>query len=218
MPNLTPSRHISTPLSEQEVGLRPHHADSRGTQARRPSGGAAGTTTTSAEPSRRCRWRKRERGISQRMVSERASQRAFFGVSALLFAASVAATIVWCGSMPAMGGMPMPGGWTMSMAWMRMPRQTWSVPRRLSSDVDGDDGRDDAAIPGTHAVALPPGRWQDRRDAPGSAHRAGGRGVLPGVDRIWNGRLSGWASHWRRSRCSSRRWRASYRSRSAWWS
>jgi predicted metal-binding membrane protein len=27
--------------------------------------------------------------------------------------------------MSAMGGMPMPGGWTMSMAWMRMPEQTW---------------------------------------------------------------------------------------------
>jgi predicted metal-binding membrane protein len=53
-----------------------------------------------------------------------ASQRAFFGVSALLFAASAAATIVWCAPMSAMG-MPMPGGWTMSMAWMRMPGQTW---------------------------------------------------------------------------------------------
>lgn len=59
------------------------------------------------------------------MTSERASQRAFFGVSALLFAASAAVTIVWCASMSAMGGMPMPGGWTMSMAWMRMPGQTW---------------------------------------------------------------------------------------------
>ena len=27
--------------------------------------------------------------------------------------------------MSAMPGMPMPGGWTMSMAWMRMPGQTW---------------------------------------------------------------------------------------------
>ncbi len=54
-----------------------------------------------------------------------ASERAFFGVSALLFAASAAATIVWCASMPAMGGMPMPGGWTMSMVWMWMPGQTW---------------------------------------------------------------------------------------------
>jgi predicted metal-binding membrane protein len=27
--------------------------------------------------------------------------------------------------MSAMGDMPMPGGWTMSMAWMRMPGQTW---------------------------------------------------------------------------------------------
>jgi len=59
------------------------------------------------------------------MVSERASQRAFFGVLALLFAASTAVTIAWCSSMTAMGGMPMPGGWTMSMTWMRMPGQTW---------------------------------------------------------------------------------------------
>ena len=53
------------------------------------------------------------------------SERAFFGVSALLFAASAAVTIVWCASMSAMSGMPMPGGWTMSMTWMRMPGQTW---------------------------------------------------------------------------------------------
>src|SRR5438477_3487394 len=59
------------------------------------------------------------------MVSERASQQAFFGVSALLFDASAAATIVWCAAMSAMPEMPMPGGWTMSMAWMRMPGQTW---------------------------------------------------------------------------------------------
>jgi predicted metal-binding membrane protein len=46
-------------------------------------------------------------------------------ISALLFAASAAVTIVWCGSMSAMGGMEMPGNWTMSMAWMRMPGQSW---------------------------------------------------------------------------------------------
>ncbi len=59
------------------------------------------------------------------MVYERASERAIFGVSALLFAASAMATIVGCVSMSATRGMPMPGGWTMSMAWMRMPGQTW---------------------------------------------------------------------------------------------
>ena len=47
------------------------------------------------------------------------------GVSGLLFVASAATTIAWCGSMSAMD-MAMPGGWTMSMAWMRMPDQTWS--------------------------------------------------------------------------------------------
>jgi predicted metal-binding membrane protein len=59
------------------------------------------------------------------MASERASEQVFLGVSALLFAASAALTIHWCASMAAMREMPMPGGWTMSMAWMRMPGQTW---------------------------------------------------------------------------------------------
>jgi predicted dinucleotide-utilizing enzyme len=49
-----------------------------------------------------------EREISRRMVTERASQRAFFGVSALLFAASATVTIVWCASMSAMGEMQLP--------------------------------------------------------------------------------------------------------------
>jgi predicted metal-binding membrane protein len=66
-----------------------------------------------------------ERVIVARIVSELASERAFFGVSALLFAASAAVTVVWCASMSAMGEMPMPGGWTMSMAWMPMCGQTW---------------------------------------------------------------------------------------------
>ena len=54
-----------------------------------------------------------------------ASGRAFVGASALLFTGSAALTIAWCRSMSAMGGMPMPGGWRMSMAWMRMPGQSW---------------------------------------------------------------------------------------------
>ena len=58
-------------------------------------------------------------------ASERASRRVFFCVTALLFLLSAAVTIVWCLSMSAMQEMPMPGGWTLSMAWMRMPGQTW---------------------------------------------------------------------------------------------
>jgi predicted metal-binding membrane protein len=65
------------------------------------------------------------RAISRRMSSEHAYGQGFLGVSALLFATSAAVTIVWCASMSATGEMPMPGGWTMSMAWMRMPGQTW---------------------------------------------------------------------------------------------
>ena len=55
--------------------------------------------------------------------TELAQQRAFFGTCALLFVASTVGTIYLCGSMS--GGMRMPGGWTMSMAWMRMPGQSW---------------------------------------------------------------------------------------------
>jgi predicted metal-binding membrane protein len=60
-----------------------------------------------------------------RVICARAPHRALLGVSALLFAACTALTVVCCGSMSRMGGMPMPGGWTMSMAWMRMSGQTW---------------------------------------------------------------------------------------------
>src|ERR1700752_4524696 len=63
--------------------------------------------------------------IAARDGFKRPPQRAFFGVSALLFAASAGVTIVWCASMSSMGEMAMPGGWSMSMAWMRMPGQTW---------------------------------------------------------------------------------------------
>src|SRR6267154_1693038 len=56
--------------------------------------------------------------------------------------------------------------------------------------VDRDDGGDDAAVPGPDAVALSPGGWQDPRDAPRPADRAGGRGLLLRVDRVRNGRLS----------------------------
>ncbi|MBA3833818.1 MAG: DUF2182 domain-containing protein [Chthoniobacterales bacterium] len=66
------------------------------------------------------------RQVSRFTFSGRTSEQTFLGVSALLFVASVALTIAWCASMSSMGGMPIPGDWTMSMAWMRMPGQTWS--------------------------------------------------------------------------------------------
>ena len=57
-------------------------------------------------------------------ASNQISQRAFFGISALLFTTSAAVTIVWFLSMSAMGDIPMPGGWTMSMAWIPMSGPT----------------------------------------------------------------------------------------------
>jgi predicted metal-binding membrane protein len=59
-------------------------------------------------------------------VAEYRPRGAFFGVSALLFAASAAVTVAWCMSMSDMGEIPMPGGWTLSMAWMPMCGQTWA--------------------------------------------------------------------------------------------
>ena len=59
------------------------------------------------------------------MMNTRKSDRAFIAVSALAFVASAAVTVAWSASMTSMPGMTMPGGWTMSMAWMRMPGQSW---------------------------------------------------------------------------------------------
>jgi len=63
--------------------------------------------------------------MSRRMDCEPASERAFFGASALLFAVSAAVTIARCTSMSAMAGMPICGSSTASMVWRPMPGQTW---------------------------------------------------------------------------------------------
>ena len=62
---------------------------------------------------------------SSGLIPGRAVPRTFVAVLALLLAASTAATVAWCASMPEMGDMPMPGGWTMSMLWMPMDGQGW---------------------------------------------------------------------------------------------
>jgi hypothetical protein len=53
-----------------------------------------------------------DRAICARAVSECV----LLAGAALLFAATAAATIVWCNAMPTMGEMAMAGRWTMSMA------------------------------------------------------------------------------------------------------
>jgi predicted metal-binding membrane protein len=67
----------------------------------------------------------RRPGLRGPAGSAQASPRAFYAIVALFFAASAAMTIDSCHSMAAMGAMEMPGGWMMSMAWMRMPDQSW---------------------------------------------------------------------------------------------
>jgi len=101
------------------------------------------------------------------MASERASQQAFVGVSALLFAASAALTTRWCASMSAMGEMPMPGGWTMSMAVAaaaiaveRLAPAGERVARAMGPSPSGQDcfwsceqpGSDDASACGPGAL------------------------------------------------------------------
>lgn len=58
-------------------------------------------------------------------ASEANAEHAILAVCSLLFVTSATLTIVWCARMSAMGGMPMAGDWTMSMAWTRLPDQTW---------------------------------------------------------------------------------------------
>jgi predicted metal-binding membrane protein len=56
-------------------------------------------------------------------ASHATPDRGLYAVAAAAFAGSAVATVVLCRSMS--GGMEMPGGWTMSMAWMKMPGQSW---------------------------------------------------------------------------------------------
>ena len=132
-----------------------------------------------------------EREISRWMASERTSERVFFGVSALLFAASAARddrlVHVHVGDgrdadarrLDDVDGVD-------ADARTDVARRRGVVPRH----VGRDDGGDDAAVAGANAAALPRGRRQDRRDAPRSADGARGRGLLLRLDRVRNGRLS----------------------------
>jgi predicted metal-binding membrane protein len=114
--------------------------------------------------------------------SEAASIRVFIAASALLFAASVAATIVVTTSMTAAGGMPMPGGWTMSMAWMRMPGQTW--PDAAASFV----GMWIVMMIAMMLPSLVPLLWRYRRAIGAGETRVGGLTALVGA-----GYFSVWA-------------------------
>jgi predicted metal-binding membrane protein len=53
------------------------------------------------------------------------AERRFIATAALLLAATVLLTALWCAPMASMPAMAMPGDWTMSMTWMRMPGQAW---------------------------------------------------------------------------------------------
>jgi predicted metal-binding membrane protein len=59
------------------------------------------------------------------MITSQTSDRGLLAASATFFAFSATLTVAGCASMSSMEAMPMPGGWAMSMAWMRMPGQTW---------------------------------------------------------------------------------------------
>jgi len=130
------------------------------------------------------------RSMDDGLASERTSHRAFVGISALLFAASAALTIVRCTFMSAMRGMPMPGGWTMSMVWMRMPGQSW--PEAAASFI----GMWVVMMVAMMLPSLAPMLW-GYRQAVGSTSETRKAwlttlwgGLLLRVDRIRNGGLS----------------------------
>src|SRR5207302_6698826 len=158
---------------------------------RRVSGGAATTSTRSAERRGGCRWRNRGTG----------------DLATLGFRASLPASLL-----RRLGAaLRRQRGGDDRLVRVHVGDGRDADARRLD-DVDGvdadartdvarrrgvvpwhvgrDDGRDDAAVLGPNAVALPPGRWQARRDTPQSADRARGRGLLLRLDRVRNGRLS----------------------------
>jgi predicted metal-binding membrane protein len=77
--------------------------------------------------------------------------------------------------MSAMGEMPMPGGWTMSMAWMRMPGQTW--PGAAASFL----GMWVVMMVAMMLPSLVPMLWRYRRAVGGSETRLGLLTTVVGV-------------------------------------
>jgi len=65
-----------------------------------------------------------ERAVSHRARRALGAGPAFLGICALLFVASVAATLAMHASMSTMGALPMPGGWSMSSIWTPVCGQT----------------------------------------------------------------------------------------------
>jgi predicted metal-binding membrane protein len=110
--------------------------------------------------------------------------------------------------MSAMGEMPMPGGWTMSMAWMRMPGQTWPSAAALFL------GMWVVMMVAMMLPSLVPMLWRYRRAVGRTGEtRLGWLTALVGAGYFFVWTVFGmppfrWASRWRRSRCSCRRWRA----------
>jgi predicted metal-binding membrane protein len=64
-------------------------------------------------------------GTSTAARTQRA-ERTFLGLAALLFVAAAGVTVLKSASMSAMPIMQMPGGGRASMAWMRMPGESWA--------------------------------------------------------------------------------------------
>src|SRR6266852_4045308 len=149
---------------------------------RRASGGSATTSTPSAEPSRGCRWRNRGTGdltthgfrasfpasLLRRLGAALRRQRG--GNDRLVHIHVGDGRDADARRLDDVDGVD-------ADARTELARRRGVVPRH----VGRDDGGDDAAIPGANAVALPPGRRQDRRDAPGLADGAGWPGGLPPV-------------------------------------
>ena len=148
------------------------------------------------------------------MTSERLSRAAPSSVSARCCSlASAALTIAWCASMSAMGGMPMPGGWTMSMAWMRMPGQTW--PGAAASFL----GMWVVMMVAMMLPSLVPMLRRYRQAVSRTGATASTRltalvgvALLRRVDRVRDDGVSAGRRAGGRSRCSSRQWRAPSRS------
>src|SRR6266852_2055534 len=136
-----------------------------GGATRRASGGAAATSTTSAEPSRGCRWRNRGTGdltthgfrasfpasLLRRLGAALRRQRGDDDRPVRVYAGD--GRDADARRLDDVDGVD-------ADARTDMARRRGVVPRH----VGRDDGRDDAAILAADAVALPPGRRQNRRD------------------------------------------------------
>src|SRR5581483_6880928 len=181
-----------TPIPHTRAEWMPSGACTNGSTAhrkgvtRRASGGGVTTSTTRVERSRDCATVTAEREITTHEFRSSVRAKVSWSLSAALRSQrGVDDRLV---HIHAGNGDDADAGRLLDVDTVDADARTDVAGRRgvIPRHVCCDDGGNDVAVPDPDVVALPPGRWRNRRGAPRPADRPRGSGLLLRLDGLRN--------------------------------